>query len=107
MYVITVNHSNIVISNYKLGDCPKLEKYLSIWDPSAYQYLPVAYSYDNEKSELRIPRGINVNYIEKMLDETSMVNYTPDPYEKVSIKLKPPPKNDDQRNAVSFLIGEN
>ena len=106
-YKITVNHTHIRIDNYMLGDCERLEKFLSLWNPSYFRYEPIGYLYDEEKRVLLIPRGVDINYVEKLLNGRADVNYTPDPYDSVSIKLKTPPRDDVQKKCISFLIGEN
>lgn len=106
MNKIIVNHTCIVINNYELGDNEKLEKRLSIWDSVYHKYVPIAYMYNKDTKQLLIPRGINLNYIEKIFDAPAEIKYEPDPYDTVSIKIKTMPKNDIQRKSISFLIGE-
>ena len=106
MSKVTVNHTSINISEYDLGDQPKLEKYLSTWDSARYRYIPRGFIYDESKRILHIPRGVDVSYVEKMFDTTAEVSYTPDDYDKVSIKIKAIPKDDGQRQAIAFLTGK-
>ncbi len=40
------------------------------------------------------------------MDDTAIIDYVPDPYAPISIKMKVPPRDDTQRNAIGFLIGE-
>lgn len=106
-YKIKAKHTSFEILNYKLGDCDALEKYLSVWDADTYTLKPYGYMYDEDNMRLLIPRGVNIGYLEKLLDSVVGMDYTPDPYGKVSIKLKTMPKNDNQKKMISFLIGEN
>ena len=106
MKKIIVNHTSIIINDYNLGDKENLEKRLSIWDPVCHKYIPVAYMYNEETKQLFIPRGIDINYVEKIFDAPAEINYEPDPYEQMSIKVRTTPKNDIQRKSISFLIGE-
>jgi superfamily II DNA or RNA helicase len=62
--------------------------------------------YNEETKELRIPRGIDINYVEKLFNTTASIDYTPDEYETMSIKVKTLPRDDVQRKSISFLIGE-
>jgi len=106
MNKIIVQHSRILINDYDLGDCPKLEKYLSIWDKPTFSLIPMGYFYDSIKRQLRVPRGIDVLYVEKLLDSTSIMDYYPDPYDKCSIKTKVFPKDDVQRKSIAYLVGQ-
>lgn len=105
-YRIEVRHTSIYIYNYNLGDCESLEKYLSVWNPTYFRYDSKGFMYDDNKKILMIPRGVDINYIEKLLNSTSETNYTPDEHNKVSIKLKVMPRDDIQKKSISFLIGE-
>lgn len=105
--MIQVNHTSIIVPNYELGDNEVVEKHLSYWNKSEFTFEPMCYMYDEEKKELKIPRGVDINYLEKKFDCLSEVNYKPDDYENISIKLKTLPRDDVQKNAISFLIGEN
>lgn len=105
-YKINVKHTSIVIENYTLGDKPSFEKYLSVWDEGKFRFNPIGFMYREDTKELLIPRGVNINYIEKEFDTTANVLFTPDPYENVSIKLKAPPRDNVQKDAIAFLIGE-
>lgn len=106
MYKLTVRHSSMVVDNYHLGDNEKLEKRLSKWNASYYRFDPIAYSYDEEKKRLYIPRGLDIGYVEKLLGVTAEMDYTPDPYESMSVKIKTMPRDDIQRKSISYLIGE-
>lgn len=104
---ITVNHTSIVISDYNLGDCPELEKNLSVWNEGYFRFEPIGFMYNEKERKLYIPRGVSINYVETLLNTNSDVNYVPDPYDEVSIKLKKMPRDDVQRKSIAFLIGEN
>lgn len=107
MNKIVVQYSRILINDYTLGDCEQLEKYLSIWDKATFRYIPMGYFYDEENKQLRIPKGVNVGYIEKLIGTTSVMDYEPDSYDRCSIKTKVYPRDDIQRKAIAFLVGEN
>ena len=106
-YKIEVRHTSIMIHNYTLGDCEKLEKYLSVWNPSYFRFDPKGFMYYEDKKILLIPRGVDITYIEKLLNSPSEMIYVPDDYDRVSIKLRAMPRDDIQKKAISFLIGEN
>lgn len=104
---IKINHTHMIIPNYDLGDCEELEKQLSTWDKICYRFNPIGFYYDEEKKELRIPRGLDVSYIERKFPNKPLeFSYTPDPYDKVVFTLKTMPKSDIQKKSIAFLLGE-
>lgn len=104
--VIQVNHTSIVIPNYNLGDNEKIEKMLSIWNDSYFRFDPVGFYYKEETKELLLPRGLDINYLEREFNIPAQINYEPDEFDKVSFRLKVEPRNDIQRKSISFLLGE-
>ena len=66
MKSIIVKHSHLELPEYILGDCPKLEKSLSYWDPNSYKYIPAGYEYDLENEILYVPRGLDINFVAKL-----------------------------------------
>lgn len=106
MKKILVRHTSTVISDYILGDCKTLEEMLSVWDKIYFKYKPY-YTYNEEKKELRIPRGIDINFLERSFDCRAELDYSHDEFKPASFKIKRPPRDDIQRKALCFLVGEN
>ena len=104
--VIVAKYTHIEIPNYTLGDKQDLEKYLSVWNDLYYQYEPIALRYDDKSKKLFIPRGIDLHYLERIFNYRIETSFIPDNYTNVSIKLKVMPRDDLQKNGISFLIGE-
>lgn len=102
---IQVRHSSIHVPNYTLGDNPALEKMLSVWNEAYFRLDPKGYDYNEETKLLRIPRGIEVNFLERTLNRPLEYIYEADPADKISIKLKTEPRDDIQRKSISFLSG--
>lgn len=102
---IDVRHTSIRINNYTRGDSPELEYSLSVFDPIKHQRIYKGLLIDDEKKILYLPRGIDISFLEKIFDAPATMNYDHDPIEKMSIHAKTPPRDDDQRNAIAFLIG--
>lgn len=98
-----VNHTSMIIPNYQLGDCEKLEGLLSVWDGVTFSFKPIGYHY--EDNTLYIPRALDVNYVGKLLNRRPVINYESDKRETTSIRLTVPPKNDLQNKSISFLLG--
>lgn len=104
---IKVNYTSIIIPNYELGDCEEIEQQLSVWDKICYRFNPIGFYYNEDKRELRVPRGLDISYIERKFPNKPIeFNYTPDEYEKVVYTLKTMPKSDIQRKSIAFLLGE-
>lgn len=103
---IEVRHTSILINNYKLGDNIQLENMLSVYDKKYHRMKPIAYMYDEKSSTLYIPRGIRLSMLENMFNEQATIIYEANPSDKVIIHTKTPPKDDMQRKAISFIVGE-
>lgn len=102
---IIVRHTSTVIEDYNLGDCMALENKLSVWDNIYYTNIPY-YTYEEEDRRLRIPRGIDINFLERAFNTVAHLDYEHDEFDKVSFKLKTMPRDNIQRRSVCFLIGE-
>ena len=103
---IIVYHSHIKLEGYNLGDYPDFEKLLSVWVDTEYRYNPIGYEYDEETKTLIIPRGCNINILASKFNATPEIIYTSDDYAEISMRVNVPPRNDIQKQAIAFLIGE-
>jgi hypothetical protein len=104
--VIHVKHSSIVIPNYDKGDNEKIERILSVWNKSHFRFDEVGFHYDEEQRELRLPRGLDLNYLEREFQLPLQVEKNPNEYDPASIRLKVEPRSDIQRKSISYLLGE-
>lgn len=102
---IVVRHTSTIIQNYSLGDSTALENKLSVWDNVYYRSIPY-FTYEEEEKILRIPRGIDINFLERAFDTRANIDYEHDEFDKVSFKLKAAPRDDIQRRSICFLLGE-
>ena len=98
---ILVRHTSTIIENYEIGDCTALENKLSVWDNVYYRSIPY-FTYEEEEKRLRIPRGIDINFLERAFDIRAHLDYEHDEFDKVSFKLKDMTRDDIQRRSVSF-----
>ena len=103
---IEVRHTGILIHDYELNDSPELQKHLSVYDQIKHRMSHKGMMWDSEKKILYIPRGIDINYLEKLFNTQAVMNYEHDPVEEMSIHAKVPPRDNAQRDAIAFLIGE-
>ena len=109
--IIKIYPTKIVIENYEIGSCSKLERSLSVWDPVLFKVVYSAYDYNSIDKKLTIPGGYNINYLEKLFKEDQIqyeIDYSNnsyvEPYRENKFSLKFPPKNNMQINAINFLM---
>ena len=102
---IEVRHTSILIHNYEINDEPELQNQFSVYDPIKHRRSHKGMLWDEEKKILYLPRGADINYLEKIFKEPATMKYDYDPFESMSIHAKVPPKDNMQRNATAFLIG--
>lgn len=103
---IIVNFSSIYITDYDMGDCRELEKHFQLWDKIRHKsYLSGVY-YDEDNRILKIPRGIDIYYIERLLDTKAIYNKECDVYDKGVLnnnRIKFKPRDDNQKEAIRFM----
>lgn len=99
-------HSHLELTNYEPGECPVLEKRLSVYDKIYYRYIPKGMIYDDKRKSLLIPSGVNSYWVSMITERPVEVNSEPDPYESMSIRLIQMPRSDLQKDAIAFLAGE-
>lgn len=103
---IIARHTSTIIPYYNIGDCTYLENMLSVWDSITFANKNLGFIYDEDKKELRIPRSISLDFLEKKLNKNIVVDKNHDPFDVASFRMKTMPRNDLQRNSISFLLGE-
>lgn len=104
---ITAHHTVTIVEGYELGESSRLEKHLSRFVEGEFRVVPSGFMYDDEKKRLLIPRGVDTNYISRVLEKPVNTDFSADESAKISIKLKAKPRNDYQRESIAFLLGEN
>jgi len=104
---IVLRHGHIAITNYRMGDNPGFEKFLSRWDKRIFRYIFVGGYYVKQLKELRINRAFNLRKLKDFFpDRPFRVDNDAYPSDKVPIKLFAPPRSDFQRVAMTFMAGE-
>jgi superfamily II DNA or RNA helicase len=105
--MIELRHSSIVIHDYDLGDCEKLEGILSVWDKITFSYSWQNFWYDEEERQLTIPRGFDVQYLQYLLPNKKLsVNQKADDSKTAIFQAKVGPRDDEQVQAIDFLLGK-
>lgn len=105
---IIVKNTCIIINNYKLGDCPKLEGIFSIWDPTKHTRYLVCLYYDEKEKKLYLPRGLDIWYIEDLFQTKAIVEKNMyDEFDTFSdMKIRYLPRDETQEKALRFMIGK-
>jgi hypothetical protein len=104
---IVVYNNKVVINNYEYGDYPGLDSSFEVFDKVTHMYRTVAAIYDRKNKTLTIPRGIDIPYLERMLDYNAFYDNTYiQPRSNLDkILIKYPPKDEKQAQAINFLSG--
>lgn len=106
MDIIRAKHTSIVIPNYNMGDNEYLEKRLSIWNEDYFRRENIGFDYNEKTKELVVPRGVDVNYLEKAFNLPVDIEYKPDEYDVASFKLTGEPRDKLQVKSIGYLIGD-
>ena len=104
---IIVKHTRIEVNNYDLGDCPKLEYFFSIYDPIYHTTYYKGMEYIEEEKKLILPRGIDVFWLENILNDQAKVDYKYDKFQNMGdIMLGELPRDTVQKEALRFILGK-
>ena len=101
---IEVTNTAIIINDYHLGDCPKLEYPYKIFDPITHKYEYFGLYYDEEWERLYLPAGQDLWRIQKYFGEKYYHRIDADPFLQTGdIKLKYAPRDEKQLEALKFM----
>lgn len=108
MSKIILRNSSIVITDYSLGDAPRLESYFTIFDRITFTKSYKGMSYDEVNRLLYLPRGLDLYFVKKFFEgEEPVKEYNSDPYfETPPIKIKYLPRDEVQQEALHFILGK-
>lgn len=108
MEKMIVKNTCVIINDYNFGDSPKLESFFAIWEPTYHTHRYTGIFYDSDKKRLYLPRGIDIWYVEQLLDCKATVEkncYNKyDSYDDIGIKYLP--RDEDQKKALRFAVGK-
>jgi hypothetical protein len=108
MSKIILRNSCIVIQDYELGDCVELERNFMVYDPITHSYDKFGMWYDEENALLYIPRGLDLWKIKQYLHQEVVYKEKPNDYLTFEgIKLKYKPRDEQQKEALRFMVGAN
>ena len=105
---IIVKNSCIQVHNYVFGSCPRIENTFRVFDVTTHSCYYLGLHYDEEKKILYLPRGIDIWFLESVLDTKAIIErdqYNPfDRYRDIKIKYLP--RDDLQKEALRFTLGK-
>ena len=98
--------THLELNDYTLGECPRLEKKLAIWDKIYFRWVPKGFIYEKENKVLMIPAGVSANYVASLTHRPIEMNYSADEYDKMHMTLLVPPRSMLQTESIKFLAGK-
>ena len=98
--------THYVIPGYENGMYPELERAFSVWNKINFRFIPLGIIYNKNRRELYIPAGASPYFLRKVTGRDIEIVYRHDPYDRISLRITKPPRNDLQKDMVKFLIGE-
>lgn len=104
---IVIRNSCIVIEDYDFGDCVQLENNFYVYDPITHRKKIFGMFYYNENRCLYIPRGVDIWKIKQYLGEEVVYKDKPNDYEQIDILLRLKPRDNQQKEALRFMVGVN
>lgn len=107
MSKITVRQTRIEISNYDIGDVPRLEYIFSIYDKVRHEAYLKGVDYNPDTRILRLPRGIDIPWVEDVFCDGARIDKTYDEYfDTEQIPIKYLTKDNRQLEILKFILGE-
>lgn len=105
---IVVRNTGIIINDYDLGDSPQLEEVFSVFNPINHKLEKFGMYYDAPNRRLFIPAGLDLWKIKSYFGEKYYYRESEHPYQTIDdIKIKYPPRDDQQQEALRFMVGVN
>jgi superfamily II DNA or RNA helicase len=107
--MIHLHPTKIVIDNYDMEQVDQLEKSLSVFDRTIFQYTFSAFMHDDDERKLIIPGGYDLGKLKQFFPRDEFVNHKKEinSHNEVKFSLKFPPRDDLQRAAIDFLLKNN
>lgn len=105
MNKIIIYRTHIEINDYNLGDCPTIEKTFSIYDMTYHKRFPKGMIYDKDRKVLMLPRGIDIGFLERLLQSEPVVDSSMNPMGDIGpVMLKYKPRDEIQQEAIKFML---
>ena len=102
---IIVTNSCIKITDYDLGDCPKLERSFQKYNPITHSMDILGMYYSVKTRTLFLPRGLDLWLLKHWLEVKNYESVSPNPFDSIEILMKYKPRDEVQEEALKFMIG--
>ena len=103
---IVVYRTHIQINNYDMKDSYIIEKTFSVWDPIRHKLVPKGMIYEKENKVLKLPRGIDIHWLEDIFKCDAVYDKSCDPYDEIGpTDIKYLPRDKEQQTALRFMLG--
>lgn len=107
MNKIELYRTHILINDYNLGDCTRIENCFRVYEPITHSYKYIGMEYDEENKQLYLPRGIDVMFIENCIGENAVNIDNYYPFQKFNgVQIKYMPRDNVQLTALKFMCGQ-
>ena len=104
--MIRVRRSNLQVTDYTWNDSPSLEYKFSVYDILTHSYYYKGISYDESKKILYLPRGMDIQLVQRYTKSTAIIDKEIDPWSTAGkVYIKYLPKNDVQKQTIRFILG--
>lgn len=101
-----LKQTSMVVNNYEIGDCTKLESFFTLFDKNTFEKYIYGMEYDEEKRRLILPRGLDISYVEDITNRVAMYDKKHDPFDIIEpLRMKLAPRDDIQKQTIKFLVG--
>lgn len=107
MNKIIVRNTCIIINDYHMGDNQKLEECFKVYDPIRHKFDTYGIYYDENTRRLFIPSGLDIWKIKSYFKERYYHRESNHPYDKISVRMKYKPRDEQQQEALRFMCGVN
>lgn len=108
MNKIEIYRTHIIINDYILGSCSRLENCFMVYDPITHSSHYQGVYYKEETKQLILPRGIDIFFIENIFQVKSVnMEHVFDPFDRFNdIQIKYLPRDTVQSEALKFMVGK-
>ena len=108
MSKIVVRNTCIIINDYEMGDCPKLEEIFKVFDPITHKFNIFGMYYDSVNKKLYLPAGLDLWKIRGYFSEKYYHRENSHPYKSIdNAKIRYKPRDEQQQEALRFMVGVN
>lgn len=104
---ISLTNTAIIVNNYELGDCTRLEHAFQVYDRMTHSRYFMGVHYDELNKKLYLPRGIDIWFVQNCLNETDYHQIPCTKYKSFdNISIKKLPRDEVQKEALRFMLGK-